>query len=120
MKPQNVGRLFVSFVLFAFTTALWADPTGWVDSVDGNGVVSGWLADYSNPGVPIAVDFYVDQVDYSHYAGRIEPFEQYDRSDVWQYFNWKATNHGFSFVLPNTSPNDPNVSFNFRNDACHR
>jgi hypothetical protein len=96
-----------------------AQAIGNVDVIDANGVVQGWLADYSAPMVPISIHFYVDQLDNSHYAGRIEPFEQFNRPDVWQYFNWGAANHGFAFTIPNTSPNDPSVSFNLRNGAGH-
>jgi hypothetical protein len=33
---------------------------GWVDSIDGNGVVSGWAIDESHPSQSIAVHFYLD------------------------------------------------------------
>lgn len=91
-----------------------------MDGIDGNGVVWGWAADYSNPMIPISVHFYVDQLDQAHYAGRVDAYEKYNRPDVWQYFNWGAANHGYAFTIPNTSPNDPSVSFNLRNGASHQ
>src|ERR1700674_2071606 len=115
--------LLVTFVRAAFLAAsasiTQAVPWGYVDVLDSNGIVYGWAADTANPAVPISIHFYVDQLDPSHYAGRVEPFEQYDRTDVWQTLNWPAANHGFAFIIPNTSPNDPNVSFNLRNNTTH-
>lgn len=92
---------------------------GYVDSVDSNGVVRGWVADASNPMVPIAVHFYIDGTSPNNFAGVVEPFEQFNRPDVWQAFNWGAANHGFAFTIPNSSPNDPSVSLNFRNSTTH-
>src|SRR6266446_1620777 len=118
VRLRSLVSLCCGITLLVLGSVAQAQVTGNVDVIDANGVVQGWVADYSNPMVPIAIHFYVD----GQYAGRVEPFEQFDRPDVWQYFswlNWGAAKHGFAFTIPNTSPNDPSVTFNLRNNAGH-
>lgn len=114
-------------LLLAFTAAVWlslnsvaeATATGAIDYVDGNGVVHGWAADTADTTTPVRVDFYVDGFNSSNFAGFVEPAQESDRSDVWQFYNWPAAKHGFAFTIPNYSPNDPSVSATFRGGGVH-
>jgi hypothetical protein len=119
ITPSRAAKFCCGMILLVSASVIQAEVVGHVDGIDSNGVVQGWAADSSNPMAPIAVHFYIDQIDSSHYAGRVEPFEQFNRPDVWNSYNWGAASHGFAFVIPNSSPNDPNVSFNLRNGAGH-
>ena len=73
-------------------------PIGWLDVVNGNGMVSGWALDPDNPSQSIAVHFYVDGPAGSGvFAGNT--LANIQRLDVNQVTGFLG-DHGYTFVIP--------------------
>lgn len=79
------------------TTALAAEPVGWLDRIDDAGVAHGWTADTDSPGASIWVHLYVESMGGTkRYAGAVRA--DVDRADV-RRAGYRGK-HGFRFMIP--------------------
>ena len=80
------------------TQAFAAEPLGRLESVDGNGAVSGWAADPDTPAQAVTVHFYLDYpAGQGTFAGSVAADQASASSSV-------TGNHGFRYSVPNGIP----------------
>lgn len=87
----------LALLLAALCPALGAEPTGWLERIDDQGVAHGWAADSDSPGTSLWIHFYVEgPSDGRRYAGAV--FANLERGDV-RRAGYEGA-HGFRFTLP--------------------
>jgi hypothetical protein len=58
--PAARSALALALVLGALSPAWSAEPVGWLDRIDAQGVAHGWAADTDSPGASLWIHFYVE------------------------------------------------------------